>query len=197
MNKMIFILFLSMQSLSFAHSNHNDLPAAQPVSDLSIFHLQGSWKNQDGIVVPLSSLKGEAFLLSMLYMSCETACPLIVDDLKNVAASIEKTSGKKIKVAVFSIDPKRDTTKALKVFYEKRKLPKTWDLFTSDKNTVAELAGALGVRYKRLPSGEFIHSNVIYFANENGEIAASKEGLGSKSEEFVSKVTKILVQKTK
>jgi protein SCO1/2 len=41
-----------------------------------------------------------------------------------------------------------------------------------------EMAALLGIRYKKLPDGEFAHSNVITLLNPEGEIVHQQIGLG-------------------
>ncbi len=128
----------------------------------------------------------------MLFTKCDTACPLIVEDLRETAAQLEKQNPIKIQVSIFSFDSARETPDTLKAFVAKRKLPEQWQLFTSTEPSVAELAAALGIRYKRLASGDYIHSNVIFFLNSKGEIVTQKEGLKTPRANFLKKINESL-----
>lgn len=187
--KLIFSMLLVFSRISLAHENHGAELKAQPtLPGTSIFHLESEWKNQKGVSAKLTSLRGSPRLLVMLYTRCDTACPLIVEDLKEIAKEVDTKQKNKVNVSIFSLDSFRETPESLRTFSEKRKLPSHWGLFTSNADAVAELAAALGVRYKRLPNGDFIHSNIIYFLNGNGEITAQKEGIKTPQGEFVKKI---------
>lgn len=188
------VLFMSLllSSPLWAHDHHEaDLKAKAPLSGASVFQLESSWKNQRGERVGLTDLKGKPRLLAMLFTRCETACPLIVEDLKDIARDVaEGKQGRQIDVSIFSLDSFRESPESLRAFSEKRKLPAHWELYTSNADAVAELAAALGVRYKRLPDGDFIHSNVIYFLDGGGEVVAQKEGIKSPRADFVKRIRK-------
>src|SRR5690606_31761410 len=100
---------------------------------------------------------------------------------------VKAKSKNKMNVSIFSLDSFRETPQSLAEFSSKRQLPSHWGLYTSDSDAVAELAASLGVRYKRLPDGDYIHSNVIYLLNSEGEIIAQKEGIKSAREDFVKR----------
>ncbi len=192
--KYILIFFLSQ--ISLAHEGHHhghgsDMKAGEPLSGGSIFQLDSKWKNQKGEDVKLTDLRGQSRLAVMIFTQCETACPLIIEDLKEIARDVQTKKSGPIEVSIFSLDSYRETPDTLKSFAVKRKLPAHWDLFhVTESGAVAELAAALGVRYKRLENGDFIHSNVIYYLNPEGEIVAQKEGLKTPRSEFVGKIKK-------
>lgn len=173
----------------FAHDQHSEeLKSKPPISGSSVYQLESEWKDQRGKSLSLLSLRGNPRLVVMLFTMCETACPLIVEDLKEIASEIDAKTKNKIEVSIFSLDSFRETPKTLAEFALKRDLPANWSLFTSKSEAVAELAAALGVRYKRLASGDYIHSNVIYFLNGDGEVLAQKEGIKSPRVDFLKKI---------
>lgn len=189
--KILILFLLTFPQLSFAHGDHHDeMSASKPVSGKSIFQLDSKWKNQKGDVVSISDLQKNPRLLVMLYTKCETACPLIVEDLKDIAKELGNDKKRNFEVSIFSLDSFRETPESLAAFSVKRSLPSTWELYTSNADAVAELAAALGVRYKRLKNGDFIHSNVIYYLNGKGEIIAQKEGIKTPRGEFIKTIQK-------
>jgi len=190
---LMMMLLLVFSQVSVAHDEHvADLKALPSPSGSSILRLGSVWKNQKGEDVNIGSLKGSPRLLVMLFTRCETACPLIVEDLKEIAKELEVAHARKMSVSIFSLDSFRETPESLTQFSVKRKLPPHWELYTSNADAVAELAAALGVRYKRLPSGDFIHSNVVYFLNNEGEISARKEGIKSPRADFMKQIKKAI-----
>lgn len=191
--RFIFLLLVIFPCLAWAHTGHNDdMAAGVPANGNSILQLGSKWKNQKGKVIDISDLQGKPRLLVMLFTRCETACPLIVEDLKQIAKEINPAKADNVAVSIFSLDSFRETPESLSAFAVKRKLPPNWELYTADADAVAELAAALGVRYKRLQNGDFIHSNVIYFLNAKGEIAAQKEGIKTPRGEFIKKMNKTM-----
>ncbi len=178
---------------AFSHENHESMKTDAVLPGSSIFQLDSRWKDQTAKTIKLSELRGKPQLLVMLFTKCETSCPLIIEDLKGIATELSLFGTGQINVSIFSLDSRRETPESLKAFAIKRKVPENWRLFTSSKDeSVAELAAALGIRYKRLKNGDIIHSNVIYFLNAKGEVLAQKEGLKAPHTDFIKQIRNLL-----
>lgn len=187
--KLIFSLIVFISQISQAHEAHDsEMKAKSPLPGASILQLESEWKNQKGESIKLSQLRGTSRIVVMLFTKCDTACPLIVEDIKSIANDVDAKRLNNVKVTLFSLDSFRETPATLMAFSFKRKLPLHWELLTSNADAVAELAAALGIRYKRLPNGDYIHSNIIYFIDANGVILTQKEGIKTPRDAFVKKI---------
>ncbi len=187
------ILAFSFLSLSIAeehdhHKHHDALTSAAIIPGTSIRHLDSTWKNQHGKSVEISGLSEKPRLVVMLFTQCQTACPVIIEELKEISSALTPAQRKDLDVSIFSLDSKRDTPKNLLKFSKKRKLPENWELYTGDSNAISELAAVLGVRYKKLDNGDFLHSNTIYLLDKQGVIIAKKDGLKTPNKEFLKQI---------
>jgi protein SCO1/2 len=154
----------------------------------SIYNLDSVWINQTGARQSLASLAGRPRLVAMVFTRCQTACPLLVQSLKEINSPLP--------VHLFSFDSQRENVQSLREFMTKYRLDeKRWTVHTSTSSQVAELAAVLGVQYKRLASGDYIHSNIIFLVDANGEILAKKEGLNADSSTFNDAVARVRGQK--
>jgi len=157
----------------------------------SIYNLEDNWKNQDGQNVKLDYFSGKNIVLAMIYTSCPTACPVIVNEMQNLQAKIPPDKIKNYKFILVSIDPKRDTPAQLKKYADARNLnPEIWTLLTGSENQVAELAQAIGFKYKRNTNRNFTHSNLITFLNRRGEIINQSKGLNQNISTLLSVISK-------
>jgi protein SCO1/2 len=169
--------------------NRNRPPALE---GQSIYNLSDKWTAQDGRESKLTSLSGRPVVIAMLYTSCQTACPMTVTDLKRIEASLPPETLAKVRFAVFSFDPKRDTTAKLAEFAKTRSLDTSrWTLYHGSKAAVRKLAAVLGIQYKQDSAGEFDHSNVITLVDSGGVIRKQKVGLGGEPEEMVEAITSL------
>ncbi len=194
-NQIIFTVFLifGLSAPSDACEKHNSQNAeSTSLPSNSLYHMNSKWTNQDNGTVLLSEFAGRPRLIAMVYTKCSTACPLLVRDIKSMTSKIPKVLFDKLTVDLFSFDSDSENSKSLQSFKEKYKLTESWSTYFGPKGSVSELAAALGIQYKKLPSGEYIHSNVVFFINENGEVIAKHEGLGRDVSEFIKKIENAL-----
>lgn len=157
-------------------------------TDNSIYQLESEWINQDNKEFRLSNLKGKPVVLTMFFASCTYACPILVNDMKNIESSLPGSMNDYNFVLV-SIDPERDTPEALKNFADAKNLDnKRWTLLTGSGDDIMELAALMGFRYKKEPDGSYSHSNMILVLNEEGEITHQHNGL---NQDITAVVTEI------
>jgi protein SCO1/2 len=164
------------------HSQHKTLPAAPIVPGASVYQLKVSLEDQHAARVQLDAARGEPVVISMVYSSCTTACPLIVSEIKRV---LREAGAEDHRVLLLSMDPERDDPAALRAMAVRHKLPKTWTLARSSAADLPKLAAVLGVRYRKLASGDLNHSQVIALLDAQGVIVARAEGLGAQSEQLI------------
>ena len=153
--------------------------AAQPPSSDSIYKLDITLTDQSGAARALDSFEGEVVLVTMFYTSCPMACPLQVDTLRAIEGSLSSAQREQIRVLMVSVDPERDTTKALADLAQKRRIDlKRWTLARAEPADVRLFASVLNIQYRKLPDGEFNHTSVITLLNRKGEIVKQSSVLG-------------------
>ncbi len=171
-----------------AHARETPLP-----SD-SVYQLDVQLLDQAGKRQPWSAQRGKPRLVAMFYTSCQYICPLIVDSGKAIEHQLTPTERKRIGITLISMDPVRDTPKALAAVVAKRKLDThRWTLASPRKDDVRQVAGVLGVRYRELADGEFNHTSALVLLDADGRVLARTETMGSKPDpEFVAAVRRAL-----
>ncbi|MGE5681430.1 MAG: SCO family protein, partial [Bacillota bacterium] len=136
-----------------------------------------------------TDLKGKKVVLAMIFANCTYACPLIVNDMKIVEKSLGTREKEETRFVLVSIDPERDTPKALAEYAKTRELDQSrWKLLTGRHEEIKELAALLGFKYKKGEKGDYIHSNLINVFNRQGELVFQHEGLNKGTEDIVEKV---------
>lgn len=161
----------------------------------SIYQLSSQWIDDKGEKIKLSRLSGEPRLIAMIYTKCTTACPLLTQQLKKLLSSLSNEQRSSIHVDLFSFDSENETPVSMKVFIEKFNLDKDrWSLHASASPNVNELAAVLGVKFKKLNSGEFVHSNVIFLVDSTGQILAKHEGFAAPAAPFIKALNEAIGQ---
>lgn len=171
-------------AMDHAHMGHEALPPADVVPGASLHQLDVAMTSQAGETVTWGDLGDGPVLVAMIYSSCTTACPMIVAEVQR----IRKEADSDARVLLITMDPARDTPAALTAMKERHSLDDRWTLVHSDDAGTRMLAAALGVRYRKLPSGDFNHSQVVALLDGKGVIVARAEGLGSQRDRIVSKL---------
>ncbi|MBF8458192.1 SCO family protein [Kaistella sp. G5-32] len=171
------ILIFSLLFL-FACKDNSEKPEDIKVKTAdSIFLLDSKWQNQDGKEIQLKDLKGKNLVVVMIFTSCQTACPLLVADMKKVEAKITKDKLKNTSMVLITIDPTNDTPEVLKKYAQKRDMyGEPWVFLRSDLESTREFANVLAVKYKKITPIIFSHSNIISIFNKNGEMVSQEEG---------------------
>lgn len=180
---------------SCAHKNHHaghelaKVSENSPKEGASIFVSDTAWLNQRGETIVFNKLAGTPRLMSMVFTRCPSACPLLISDMKRVQNGLSEKRRRQVRFTVFSFDSKRDTPETLRAFAKKMNLDEQWDLFVSDSASTTEVAALLGIQFKELPGGDFVHSNRLIALDESGATLGEKDGLGGSVDETVKVLT--------
>jgi len=175
------------------HSNHTAMNAAEVSHSRSIYQIDALWNTHQKNQLRLSELKGQPVIISMIYGSCTTACPVLVHDVKRLYASLDKDTQKQIKLVMVSFDTARDTPEALAEYVKQYQLSNdNWLFLNGSEQDIRTLATVLGVRYRQRPDGDFDHSNLITILDKQGVIAKRIEGLSQPMKKPAEVVTKLV-----
>lgn len=153
-------------------------PAAA-LSDKSLYQAESKWTTDSGKQIKLADLKGRPQVIILFFTSCQSACPVLVHDLRRIEASLNPAQRTYIGLTLITMDPRRDTPKVLADYRSINSLPdQTWTLLRGEADDIQELAALLGAKYKQQSNGQFTHSNLITVLNAEGEIVHQLAGLG-------------------
>jgi protein SCO1/2 len=127
----------------------------------------------------ISEFRGHPVLITMFYGRCPAACPLLTSDLKRIERQLTDSARSKVRVLMVSFDAARDTPVELKRLMTERGMDATrWTLASANDENARELAGVLGIRYRKLDNGEFFHSSSIVALDAMGRPRARMDGVG-------------------
>lgn len=161
-----------------SHAHHTSLDAAQVSYQQSLYHFDGHWQNHRLQSLQLQDLQGHPVLISMIYGSCRTACPLLVLDAKNFLDQLPADIKTDVQVVFVSFDHQRDQPQALAEYAESvGAMAPNWHFLHGQPADIRTLAMLLGIRYRQNDSGNFDHSNVLTLLDQQGRIVWRTEGL--------------------
>ncbi|HEX5098776.1 MAG TPA: SCO family protein [Polyangiaceae bacterium] len=156
----------------------------------SLYDLPIPLVDDHGVARNLESFRGHPVLISMFYGSCASACPLITSDLKRIEKQLPASARAGVRILMVSFDPERDTPAVLARLKEERGVDATrWIFASASDDASRDLAGLLGIRYRRLDNGAYFHSSAIVLLDAEGRPQARLDGLGNDASPIVSALT--------
>jgi protein SCO1/2 len=138
--------------------------------------LDATFRDEEGKEVPLKEVMGKPVILSLVYLSCSHACPLLLGALAEVLGRLDLTPLKDYSVLTVSFD-EEDTPDIAR---EKKKnflqaitgpFPEpAWRFFTGDRENIKTITDAVGFTFRREESG-FAHPVALIILSPDGKVA--------------------------
>lgn len=173
--------------------SHQVLPTT-PHTKGTLYDLELTLEDHQARPLPLSSFAGQPLIISMFYAKCGYACPTLVQDLLNLENQLTESERKSTRVLLVTFDPEADTPAVLASLAGRHGVDTTRWTFARTPPSLGdeptrELAGALGIKYRRLDDGHYNHSTLITLLDRRGTPLARIDGLRQDSTAFRAVVT--------
>ena len=128
--------------------------------------------DQHGARFGSDALSGRVALITALYASCGTTCPMIMAEVKQALSQLTERERAGLTVAAITLDPARDTPQRLAELARARALPSNVHLLTGAAGTVEGLLDRFAIARRRNPATGLIeHQNVFILLDIHGRIA--------------------------
>ncbi|EDY19065.1 electron transport protein SCO1/SenC [Chthoniobacter flavus Ellin428] len=164
-----------------------ELSASTPFTDRSIYQLESDWTSDIGREIRLGVFRGHLQVVAMFFTTCESSCPIIVDDMKHMEKALPEKLRGNVDFLLVSFDSERDTPEVLHAYREKMHLStEHWTLLRGAPDEVRELAAILGVNFQKDARGQFMHSNLITVLNTEGEVVHQQAGIRSELQPIIA-----------
>jgi len=159
--------------------------------ETSIYQLDHQWENQFGNNIQLADLQGNPVILTMIFTHCEYACPMMVNDLKQIESQFTDKHNK-TNFVLISFDHERDTPERLREYANVQGLGDKWILLHGNAEQIKEISLVLDISYEQQNNGSFAHANKKFVLDKNGIILFEQEGLQTKAEPIIRALNKTL-----
>ncbi len=152
--------------------------AAKDHAKDSLFSLDANWENDAAQKIQLPALRGRPQVIGMFFSKCEVVCPLTVENMRRVEASLPEELRQQLRFTLVSFDCESDTPAELSHFRAAHQLPADrWTLLRGTPAGVRELADRLGIQFQQDSSRRFRHTSQITVVDAEGRIIFRQEGL--------------------
>ncbi len=157
----------------------------------SVYRLQAPLIDQNGAKTDWSDTQNGPRIVSMFYSNCDYVCPMLFEAIKQLETKLPEEQRKHLSIGLVSLDPERDTPKALKRAAAQRGVDETrWHLYQASVTDVRKIAAVLGVQYRQLSGGDFNHSTLLILLDAQGRVLARSEQISKLDPSFVEAVKK-------
>jgi protein SCO1/2 len=128
--------------------------------------------DQHGAPLALADLRGRPLVISLIFTSCGTVCPITTEHLRDAVADARRTLGpQSFAVLTFGFDAGRDHPAQLSAFAGTHHLEgvESWYLASADAETTEALLSELGFSW-RAAAGGFDHVTQTTILDAEGRI---------------------------
>jgi len=180
-----FFMLLGVAFLGYAYKvMHEQKKLAMPVIGNEQNHHVApfSFLNQDGKVITNEDVKGKICVVEFFFATCKGMCPKMNENMVTVSKAFK--GNKNVLILSHTVDPIKDTVKALKEYSLRFDAdPAQWMFLTGDKKKLYDMA-----RYSYLISAEddtagvsidkdFIHDKHYALVDGYGRVRGFYDGL--------------------
>lgn len=192
---MLTVLVVTATALLTAGGGDQTPPPPNPLTDYQAYtrrYLQERFPNlplltQDNKPVRFYDdvIKGNIVILQFMFANCEEFCPLVTPNLVKVQRELKKRGASEVKMVSITVDPARDTPRALKEYAARFHVQPGWQFLTGSKADIDHIRRELGVWDPDEKKIE--HMNVLTIGNETTGQWIAIEGL-AKPDDIVQTV---------
>ena len=167
-------------------------PVVADYPDTSIYQLTSRITDQDGGEQRLDTYRGHPVVITMFYGTCPHVCPLLISTIQKMERQLAPEDRARLRVLMVSIDPEKDTPHLLREVADRHHVDDgRWKLTRASPEDVRKIAAVLGIRYRKLPDGEFNHSTVLTLLDRDGVIRARTSRIPGVDEAFLREIKDI------
>ena len=150
-----------------------DPQLALAISEAAIGRILGDYRlvNAAGETFALSDYRGRPLVISLIYTSCSTVCPLTTQHLLDAVSQARRILGAdRFSVLSLSFDPRRDTPARLAAFMAAQGIDlDNWQAATADHETIDRLTADIGFTYREAAGG-FDHVTQTTIVDGDGRV---------------------------
>ena len=103
-----------------------------------------SLRDQEGDVVALRGLRGRIVLLAPMYTSCEDACPLIAQQIRDVLGDLPESERAQVTALAVSVDPAHDSAESARRFLLEQRVRGYLDFLVGSRDELRPVWRAYG-----------------------------------------------------
>ena len=142
---------------------------------------------QEGTQLSLLELRGNPLVVTFIFTSCRSACPMLTSKLVAIQRRISKTVKPSVRFLAISVAPEIDTPDVLKAYAKAHGADlRSWTFLTGTSSAIEDVARRYAVFQKRRASDDIEHTFLTSLIDANGVLRVQYQGVEFNEEEFIA-----------
>lgn len=155
--------------------------------------------NQDGKTVSTADFKGRVVIVTAVYSTCTTTCPMMLSNVRKVLDQLTPSERNEVAVVAFSLNPEADTREL------RAMTTKIYGMQSSQFHFVNGLPSEMNALLDKLnvartrddKTGQIMHSNLFFLLDREGRIAYRLSMSQNEQPWLISALRALLAEKSK
>ncbi|MSU34263.1 MAG: SCO family protein [Pedosphaera sp.] len=153
--------------------------------------------NQEGHAVSLADFKGRVVLVTAVYSTCTTTCPMMLTKVRAVLDQLTPAEHNDMAVVAFSLNPEADTLELGGMIAKSYGMKAEFHFVNGVPSEVNAVLDTLNVaRTRDEKSGQIMHSNLFFLLDREGRIAYRLSLSQNEASWLISALRVLLVEKS-
>jgi protein SCO1/2 len=194
---LVSVIGVSLMGLGRAQAAPKELPfpadnlrSALPMPDFKLI-------NQDGQAVSLADFKGRVVLVTAVYSTCATTCPMMLTKIRTVLDQLTPAERSDLAVVAFSLNPAVDTRELRALTAKIYGIKSQFHFVSGVPSEVNAVLDKLNVaRSRDEKTGQIVHSNLFFLLDREGRIAYRLSQSQNESSWLLSALRVLLAEKS-
>ena len=195
---LVLLIAASLLGLGRAQAAKKELPfpaenlrTALPMPD---FHLT----NQDGRSVSLGDFKGRVVLVTAVYSTCTSTCPMMLGKMRSVLDKLTDAERAQMSVVAFSLNPEADTRELRSMVAQMYGMQAPFHFVNGIPSEVNAILDKLNIaRTRDAATSQIQHSNLFFLLDREGRIAYRLSLSQNESSWLLTALRTLLSEKTR
>ena len=142
---------------------------------------------QEGTQLSLLELRGNPLVVTFIFTSCRSACPILTSKLVAIQRRISKTVKPSVRFLAISVAPEIDTPDVLKAYAKAHGADlRSWTFLTGTSSAIEDVARRYAVFQKRRASDDIEHTFLTSLIDAKGVLRVQYQGVEFNEEEFIA-----------
>jgi protein SCO1/2 len=114
---------------------------------------------------------------------------MLISTIRQLESRLTAEELAELRVMTISIDPERDVPELLLETLQRHSVDANrWSMVRPEPADLRTISGVFGIKYKKLPDGEFNHTTKIILLDRDGIQIASSDQIGRHNVEFLESI---------